>query len=367
MKKTKHTKSLLIFLLTIMIAGCNGSGDSTTTTTTEDVAALKNKWPTKKPSPTPTPTPAPTPAPTPTPTPTPTPVPVPAPAPSPVSYVERPFPDDNEWNRDISNDPVDPNSDVYITSIGKTDTLVNSFGTPWNGAINGMPFNIVSGNQAKVPVTFTYKSESDPGPYPIPANAIIQGGPNGTGDRHVIVVDRDNEMLYELYRAFPDGNGGWKADAGAVFNLRTNDLRKLGWTSADAAGLPIYPGIIKYEEVMVKQEINHALRFVVEKSRRAYVYPARHMDGNNTDPSLPPFGMRVRLKASFDITPYPKPVQVILKAMKRYGMILADNGPDWTFSGEPSDLWNDRDLNTIRKIPGSNFEVVKMGEIHTTY
>lgn len=237
------------------------------------------------------------------------------------------------------------------------------FGTVWEGAPIGQPYVIVSGNQPKVPVSFLYAHESDPGPYPIPANAPIQGGADSDGDRHVIVVDQDNQMLYELYRAFPDGKGGWTADSGAVFNLKTNDMRPLGWTSADAAGLPIYPGLVKYHEVM-SGEINHAIRFTANKTRRAFVHPARHQAGSSLDPNLPPMGMRVRLKASFDISNYSPHVQVILRAMKKYGMILADNGISWMISGAPHEDWDDYELHALKTIPGRAFEVIKMGPVH---
>ncbi|MBC7713073.1 MAG: hypothetical protein H7177_07025 [Rhizobacter sp.] len=279
------------------------------------------------------------------------------------SYSDRAFPADNPWNQDISNEPLDPNSDTYITSLGKSGTVHPDFGTWWEGAPLGQPVNVVTSTQSKVPVTFSYVRESDPGPYPIPADAEIQGGPEGTGDRHLIVIDKDNGILYEMYQAFQNSDGSWRADSGAKFNLNTNELRPAGYTSADAAGLPIYPGLVRYEEVVVKKEINHALRFTANRTRHAYVYPARHAAGISTDSSLPPMGMRVRLKASFDISPYPESVQIILRALKKYGMILADNGTSWMLSGIPDDNWSDSELHTIKQVPGSAFEVVKMGEV----
>ena len=273
------------------------------------------------------------------------------------------FPKDNPWNQDISNSPLDPNSDTYINSLGRNGYMHADFGTWWDGAPNGQPYVIVSGNQTKVPVTFEYKRDSDPGPYPIPANAPIQGGPGGTGDRHVIVVDKDNGLLYEMYAAYPDGKGGWKAISGAIFDLKTNAVRPAGYTSADAAGLPIFPALVKYEEVVVKKEITHALRFTANRTRHAYVFPATHGAGVSTDPSLPPMGMRVRLKANYNISSYPESVQVILRGLKKYGMILADNGTSWMISGAPDDRWNDNELHTIKQVPGSAFEVVKMGEV----
>jgi hypothetical protein len=278
---------------------------------------------------------------------------------------KRLFPADNAWNRDISGEPVDPNSANLIANMGLTTSLHPDFGTVWNGAPNGIPYVVVSGAQTKVPITFTaYGDESDPGPYPIPADAPIEGGPNGTGDRHVLVIDRDNWKLYELYRAFPAG-AGWSAESGAVYDLNSNALRPAGWTSADAAGLPIFPGLVRYDEVFGRGEITHALRFTASRTRRAYVAPARHFASSNTDPNLPPMGLRVRLKASVDVTGYSPAMQVILRALKRYGMILADNGSNWYVSGAPDPRWNDSELNTLKGLKGSDFEVVKMGTVVT--
>lgn len=279
---------------------------------------------------------------------------------------KRVLPPDNPWNQDISKEPVDPNSSRLIASIGLSKTLHPDFGTEWEGAPNGIPYIVVSGTQKRVPVTFEYADESDPGPYPIPPNAPIEGGPNGTGDRHVIVIDRDNWKLYELFDAHPvKGDASWKAVGGAVFDLNSNAMRPAGWTSADAAGLPVFPGLVRYDEVHELKAITHALRFTVQRSRRAYVHPARHFASDNSDPDLPPMGMRVRLKASFDITKFSPAMQVILRALKKYGMILADNGSDWYLSGAPDQRWNDDDLRTLRTIKGSDFEVVRMGTVTT--
>ncbi|HWT03362.1 MAG TPA: hypothetical protein VN256_24145 [Pyrinomonadaceae bacterium] len=277
------------------------------------------------------------------------------------------FPDDNPWNEDISAAPVDPNSSAIITSIGLTRGLHADFGTVWNGAPNGIPYVVVSGVQQKVPITFTdYGDESDPGPYPVPPDAPIEGGPSGTGDRHVIVIDRDNWKLYELYTAYPVNRGAsWRAGSGAVFDLNSNALRPAGWTSADAAGLPIFPGLVRYDEVYERQEITHALRFTAQTTRRAYVHPARHFASSRTEANLPPMGMRVRLKASVDISGFSPAMQVILRAMKKYGMILADNGSSWYVSGAPDPRWNDDELHTLSAIKGSDFEVVRMGTIVT--
>jgi hypothetical protein len=279
---------------------------------------------------------------------------------------KRVLPADNPWNEDISGLPVDANSANLIASMGLGTGLHPDFGTVWAGAPNGIPYIVVSGTQTKVAISFTpYGSESDPGPYPVPPDAPIEGGPNGSGDRHVIVIDRDNWKLYELYSAFPVGGVSWRAASGAVFDLNSNALRPAGWTSADAAGLPIFPGLVRYDEVFEQQEITHALRFTAQLTRRAYVSPARHFASSNTSPNLPPMGMRVRLKASFDISRFSPAMQVVLKALKKHGMILADNGSNWHISGSPDARWNDDELNTLKSVKGSDFEVVQMGTIVT--
>jgi hypothetical protein len=274
------------------------------------------------------------------------------------------LPDDNPWNQDISTEPVDPNSDNLIKSIGLDKPLHPDFGTVYQGNPNGIPYVIVSGDQKKVPVTFRYADESDPGPYPIPPDAQIEGGEKSKGDRHVLVVDKDNWKLYELFSAYRDGDG-WKAGSGAIFDLKSNKLRPAGWTSADAAGMPIVPGLVRYDEAVEQKKIEHALRFTIVKSRRAYVYPATHFASPHKDENLPPMGMRVRLKADYDIKPFPPEVQVILRALQRYGMIVADNGSDWFLSGAPDPRWSDGNLRTMKKIKGKDFEVVKMGQVIT--
>lgn len=276
------------------------------------------------------------------------------------------FPPDNPWNQDISNAPVDPNSARLITSIGVDAVLHPDFGTVYRGAPNGIPYMVVDGSQPRVPIDFTsYGTESDAGPYPVPRNAPIEGGPNSDGDRHVLVIDRDNWKLYEMFGAYPQNNGSWNAKSGAVFDLKSNSLRPEGWTSTDAAGLPIFPGLVRYDEVFEQREIRHALRFTVQRSRRAHVFPARHHAGYSDDPNLPPMGMRVRLKASFDISQFSPSNQVILRALKKYGMFVADNGSNWFLSGAPDPRWSDDDLGMLKTIKGSNFEVVKMGPIVT--
>lgn len=271
------------------------------------------------------------------------------------------FPQSNLWNTRIDKRGVDKNSKKLIKGI--SGKLHADFGANWDGGPFGIPYVVVSGSQAKVPVSFDYADESDPGPYPIPANAPIEGGAGSDGDRHVLVLDRDNKVLYELYDAHPvNGGSSWTAGSGATFDLKTNKLRPKGWTSADAAGLPILPGLVRYDEV-ASGTIAHAIRFTVAKTRKAYVSPARHQAGRSTSSSLPPMGMRVRLKKSFKISGYPKQARVILQAMKTYGLILADNGSNWFFSGAPDPRWDDAALNKLKKVPGSAFEVVKMGKI----
>jgi hypothetical protein len=277
----------------------------------------------------------------------------------------RPFPADNPWNQIIENEPVDPNSAALIASCGIRN-LHPDFGTTYNGAPNGIPYVVVAGTQARVAVTFDYDDESDPGPYPIPPNAPIEGGASGAGDRHILVIDRDNWRLYELFDAHPiNGGQSWHAGSGAIFDLNTSTLRPAGWTSADAAGLPIFPGLVRYDEVVEQQEIRHALRFTCPTTRRAYVSPARHFASSRTDPNLPPMGMRVRLRDDFDVSSYPAEVRVILNAMKRYGMLLADNGSGWFVSGAPDARWNDDNLAALKRVSSSNFEVIRMGQIVT--
>jgi len=276
------------------------------------------------------------------------------------------FPSDNPWNTDISNAAVDPNSEALIRSMGWDAALHPDFGTVWNGAPNGIPYVVVTGQQAKVPVSFTYNDESDPGPYPIPPEAPIEGGPNSNGDRHVLVIDKDNWMLYELFAAYPqDGGTSWRAGSGAIFDLSSNNLRPAGWTSADAAGLPIFPGLVRYEEAVEQKEIRHALRFTCAVTRRAYVHPARHFASIRTETNLPPMGMRVRLKANYDVSTFPAEVQVILLALKKYGMIVADNGSSWFISGAPDSRWSDDNLHTLQSVKGKNFEVLKMENVIT--
>jgi hypothetical protein len=267
------------------------------------------------------------------------------------------LPADNIWNARVDTLPVHALSASYMASIGNTVGLHPDFGTVWNGAPNGIPFAIVPGAQSRVDVSFTYADESDPGPYLIPADAPVEGGASSTGDRHVLIVDGDNCVLYELFAAYPQPDGSWTADSGAVFPLTSDALRPSGWTSADAAGLPILPGLVRYEEVSAGG-IAHALRFTAAVTQRAFVWPARHYASSNTSPSVPPMGTRLRLKASVDIARFSPANQVILQALKTYGMILADNGSNLFISGAPDPRWNDADLANLRQVVGSNLEVV---------
>jgi hypothetical protein len=268
------------------------------------------------------------------------------------------FPSNNVWNTPIDHLPVDSNSSVYIASIGATIGLHPDFGTIWEGAPIGIPYNIVPGTQPKVSITFDYNDESDPGPYPIPPGAVIEGGDASTGDRHILVLDEDHCILYETFYSWPQADGSWQAGSGAVYDLHSNSLRPSGWTSADAAGLPILPGLVRYDEV-ASGEITHALRFTVQHTRKAFIWPARHYASSLTATNYPPMGQRFRLKASFDISGFSPEVQVILRALKKYGMILADNGSNWYISGVPDSRWNDDTLvGELKLVKGSYFEAV---------
>lgn len=268
------------------------------------------------------------------------------------------FPDDNVWKWDISSYKVHPNSANYLASIGTATKLHPDFGTVWEGAPIGIPYQVVTSSQALVPVVYTdYGDESDPGPFPIPLTAPIEGGLTSEGDRHVITIDKDRKILSELYYAFPKA-AKWEASSGAKFDLTVNEDHPLGWTSADAAGLPIFPGLVRYEEVYIKKEVNHAIRMTVKISQRAYIYPARHSASDSTNPNRPPMGLRLRMRADYDISRFSPPIQVICGAMKKHGLIVADNGSNWNLSGAPDPRWNDDTLGQIKTIPGSAFEVI---------
>ncbi len=268
------------------------------------------------------------------------------------------FPVNNVWNARVDTLPVHPNSAAYVSRIGLTSPGHSDFGSGlWDGGPIGIPYTTAPGNQAKVPITFEYSDESDPGPYPIPPNAPIEGGAQSSGDRHVLVIDRDNCVLYEVYAAYPQSDGSWSAGSGAVFNLKSNALRPSTWTSADAAGLPMFPGLVRYDEVAAG-EIRHALRFTAPRTQKSFVWPARHQASSTTDSSYPPMGQRFRLKANFDISGYSPEMQVILRAMQRYGIILADNGSSWYISGAPDDRWNNDNLSQMRNLNGTDFEAI---------
>lgn len=275
------------------------------------------------------------------------------------------FPSDNAWNLDVSDLPVHPDSETFINSIGRDDHVHPDFGTEWEGAPIGIPFVTVDDSQPDVPIVFTaYGDESDAGPYPVPMNAPIEGGPEADGDRHVIAIDTSDCTLHELYRAFPEGNE-WHADSGAVFDLTRNDEHPYTFTSADAAGLPIFPGLVRYDEVVLEGELRHAVRFTVSRTRRALIAPARHHAGASDDPSLPPMGLRLRMKQSFDCTGYSAPARVICAGLKRHGLLLADNGSDWYLSGAPDPRWDDDALGDLKQVTGDAFEVVETGAIQT--
>jgi hypothetical protein len=253
--------------------------------------------------------------------------------------------------------PVHPRSDAIVRSIGMSSTMHADFGSGlWEGGPIGIPFTTVGRGAPRVPVRFEYAAESDRVRYPIPRNVPIEGGRGADGDRHVIVVDRVRCRLYELFAAYP-GEDRWSAGSGAVWDLRSNRLRPRGWTSADAAGLPILPGLARYDEVK-RGLIDHALRFTAPRTRRAFVYPARHFASDLTDPDLPAMGQRLRLKRGYEIAGFPRQARVVLRALKRYGMILADNGSPWYVSGAPNPGWENDQLHTLRRVPGSAFEVV---------
>jgi hypothetical protein len=279
-----------------------------------------------------------------------------------------PFPADNIWNKDISSALVDPNSTALINFIGASVTIHPDFGSGlYQGSSIGIPYVVVDSTQPFVTINFTaYGDESDPGPMPVPANAPIEGYPNpGNGDRHVLVLDNNNCWLYELYSASPGSGGAWNAASAAVWDLQNDEQRPWTWTSADAAGLPIFPGLIRYDEVAAGH-INHAIRFTLQFSRAAFVPPASHWAANSTQARAAPMGMRLRLKSSFDVSTFSPTNQVILNAMKEFGMIMADNGSSMYISGAPDDRWSNDDLHSLGSVTASDFEVLEMNPIYTS-
>lgn len=270
------------------------------------------------------------------------------------------FPADNIWNTPIDTAPVDANSAAYVNTIGANRTLHPDFGSGlWNGGPIGIPFITVRSSQSKVAVTFQYADESDPGPYPVPTNAPIEGGPDSSGDRHVLMLEQDNCQLYELYSSYPQRDGSWTAGSGAIFDLKSHTLRPDTWTSADAAGLPVLPGLVRYDEV-ASGEIRHAIRFTAPQTRRSYIWPARHYASSLTAANYPPMGQRFRLRADFPLNTFSPQVQVILRAMQKYGIILADNGSAWYISGAPDERWNNDLLGELGRVHGSDFAAVNV-------
>jgi hypothetical protein len=267
------------------------------------------------------------------------------------------FPANNPWNQRVDKLPVSADSARLISAIGLDAPVHADFGSgTWDGGPIGIPFDVVSKKTPRHRVSFEYADESDRVPYPIPPHVHIEGGTHATGDRHAILVDKNTCRLFELYDLRHTGRG-WTAGSGAVWNLRSNQLRRAGWTSADAAGLPIFPGLARWDEA-ARGAIDHALRFTAAQTRRAYVYPARHYASNSNDPSLPPMGLRVRLKASVNVASFPKQARIVLRALQRYGMILADNGSPWYVSGAPNRHWSNDQLHSLGRLTGADFEVV---------
>jgi hypothetical protein len=268
------------------------------------------------------------------------------------------FPQDHVWNVPVDTLPVDLRSADYVSTIGTSRYLHPDFGSGlYEGRPMGIPYNIVSGSVPKQYVTFDYDDESDPGPYPIPAKPLIEGGGGSEGDRHLLMVRQDEMKLYELYAAEKQPDGSWHAGGGAIFDLSGYALRPDGWTSADAAGLAILPGLVRYDEVAAGR-ITHAIRFTAPDTQRAYIWPARHFASSITDTRYPPMGQRFRLKASFDTSGYPYQARIILEGLKEYGMILSDNGGAWYITGAPDDRWDNDALHTLQQVKGSDFEAV---------
>jgi hypothetical protein len=271
------------------------------------------------------------------------------------------FPATNVWNKPVDKLPLRPSSRRIVRSIGADRSLHADFGSgKWNGGPIGIPVTVVDSSQPTSEVDFHYAEESDPGPYPIPSDVAIEGGSNADGDRHALIVDSDSCSLYELFALYP----AWRAGSGAIWSLTSNALRPRGWTSADAAGLPILPGLVRYEEVAAGH-IDHAIRFTVSRSRKAYVYPARHYASSRTSRSLPPMGLRLRLRASFQVSGFPPQARVVLRALKRYGMIVADNGSSWYLSGAPDPGWDNDQLHQLNRVKGSDFRVVDTSRLRS--
>jgi hypothetical protein len=277
-----------------------------------------------------------------------------------------PFPSASPWNQDISGAPVDPNSTAIVNFIGASTPVHPDFGAGlYNNSIMGIPYVVVGAGQVPVVINFNaYGDESDPGPMPIPANAPIEGDPNPSGDQHVLVIDQNQCWIYELYGASPAGGGAWNAGSAAVWDMLANEQRPYTWTSADAAGLPIFPGLLRYDEVAAGS-IQHAIRFTLQHSRAAFTPPASHWAANSSDPNAAPMGMRMRLKSSFNVSGFSPANQVILQALKKYGIIMADNGSSMYLSGAPDDRWDNNDLHNLSSLHASDFEVIQMNPVYT--
>ncbi len=272
------------------------------------------------------------------------------------------FPESNVWNRRVDRLPVHPRSRAIIRSIGRNEGLHPDFGSGrYDGGPIGIPITVVGGGQRKSRVRFRYADESDRGPYPIPKDVKIEGGRRSDGDRHAVIVHEGECRLYELFD-LRRRDGRWRAGSGAIWDLDSNELRPKGWTSADAAGLPILPGLARRDEVR-KGAIDHALRFTVSRTRAKFIYPARHYASDSDDPNLPPMGLRLRLKKSFPVKDFPRQARIVLIALKRYGMIVADNGSDWYVSGAPNRHWNNDALHTLGDVKGSDFVVVDTSKL----
>jgi hypothetical protein len=277
------------------------------------------------------------------------------------------FPADNIWNSRVEKLPLDPKSLDYIQSIGADKPLHADFGSGnYAGGPIGIPFVMVPGNQKRVHIVFDYRDGSDLSDYPIPPDAPIEGGPGSRGDRHILILDRDNCVLWEIFAARPQPDGTWRAGSGAIFDLKCNCLRPDGWTSADAAGLPILPGLVRYEEV-ASGEIRHALRFSSPRTRNSAVWPARHFASRFSDPDSAPMGQRFRLKASFSLSGFSPDAQVILRALQVYGMMLADNGGAWFLSGTPDNHWRNGELEELKRVKGTDFEAVDVSELFVAH
>lgn len=272
------------------------------------------------------------------------------------------FPPDSVWNVRVDELPVHPQSTAWVATIGAAKPLHPDFGTVYAGAPNGIPYVVVPSGTAGVAVGFEYADESDPGPYPIPSDPPIEGGPASTGDRHVLVVEAGRCRLYELYAAYRNADGSWRAGSGAIFDLASNALRPASWTSADAAGLPVLPGLVRYDEAAAG-EIAHALRFTAPQTRGEFTWPARHEASSLAGAQYPPMGQRFRLKSGVDVARFPASVQPILRALRRYGMMLADNGSSWFLSGAPDPRWNDDELHALQQLAGADFEAVDISSL----